>query len=574
MRPADPSSFGEDETLWLERAREAASLGPLGHHTHWTAPDHARPTGGGTGRRVSPRRARLREHGLTPTLFCGGGWYTDEGVADSCAELGYVGCRCAATSGSLGASDGRHARRAPAVVDLPSGGLLRAIPTTHSLGDLARASPPRRELPGCVHVYFHDTDLLGLRRRALLRVALPVLARRARVTDLDALSACTLAYIDPRDVGRRGAALTSTGCRAPRSLRRPRCHVGRRRRPSHIATSERRASTCSREARRCPFSGALLRSSRSSFSTSSDSLSGSISHSSSARWSQVTETFCGGSCGARTGRAEFAAPITVLVFRRGRASTGSASCTSGSRENPCLPHRRRAHRARIRDRNGLRLLDVGPHPDVGGRVCGGDQPLRAAYESASLEVMRAAGISRRVVLVGAGESLVRLRASLEVGRSGLSYEFVGVVAPEAVPGFRLLGSRAELPLVLDQLKPDEVILTGERTSTSEPCSRSSSRRTARGSRSASHPTRDGAPRAARRVRSRPGSAALRTPPARAHRLGLGGEARLRPPRERTRRRRSSCPSGRSSRSRSSSTRAGRSSSSIAASVSASATFRC
>ena len=51
MRPADPS-FGEDEALWLERAREAASLGPLGHHTHWTAPDHARPTGGGTGERV------------------------------------------------------------------------------------------------------------------------------------------------------------------------------------------------------------------------------------------------------------------------------------------------------------------------------------------------------------------------------------------------------------------------------------------------------------------------------------------------------------------------------------------
>jgi exopolysaccharide biosynthesis polyprenyl glycosylphosphotransferase len=84
--------------------------------------------------------------------------------------------------------------------------------------------------------------------------------------------------------------------------------------------------------------------------------------------------------------------------------------------------------------------------------------LRAAYESASLEVMRAAGIRRRVVLVGAGESLVRLRASLASARSGLSYEFVGVVAPEAVPGLQLLGSRAELPLVLDQVKPDEVIL--------------------------------------------------------------------------------------------------------------------
>src|SRR5262245_15234589 len=85
--------------------------------------------------------------------------------------------------------------------------------------------------------------------------------------------------------------------------------------------------------------------------------------------------------------------------------------------------------------------------------------LRAAYESASLEIMRAAGIRRRVVLIGAGESLVRLRSSLSSARGGLSYEFVGVVAPEEVPGFRLLGSRAELPLVLDQVRPDEVILT-------------------------------------------------------------------------------------------------------------------
>ena len=192
MRPADPS-FGEDETLWLERAREAASLGPLGHHTHWTAPDHARPTGGGAGERVLAEGARLRERGLTPTLFCGGGWYTDEEVAESCAELGYVDCTPRAQRPPYLARSERWASlAAPAVVDLPSGRPLRTIPTTHSLGDLARALP-RRDLPGCVHVYFHDTDLLDVRRRALLHVALPVLARRARVTDLDALPARTLA---------------------------------------------------------------------------------------------------------------------------------------------------------------------------------------------------------------------------------------------------------------------------------------------------------------------------------------------------------------------------------------------
>ena len=84
--------------------------------------------------------------------------------------------------------------------------------------------------------------------------------------------------------------------------------------------------------------------------------------------------------------------------------------------------------------------------------------FRAAYESASLEVMRAAGIRRRVVLVGEGERLARLRQSLAAARGGLTYEFVGAVAPAPVPGIRLLGSRADLPVVLDQIRPDEVIL--------------------------------------------------------------------------------------------------------------------
>ena len=192
MRPAD-AAFGEDESLWLERAREAAALGPLGHHTHWTAPDHARPTGGGAGERLLAEGARLRELGLTPTLFCGGGWYTDPEVAEACAMLGYVDCTPRAQRPPYLAQSERWASLAePAVVDLPSGRSLRTIPTTHSLGDLARALASR-EPPGLIHAYFHDTDLLDRRRRALLNVALPLLARRARATDLDALAARTLA---------------------------------------------------------------------------------------------------------------------------------------------------------------------------------------------------------------------------------------------------------------------------------------------------------------------------------------------------------------------------------------------
>jgi hypothetical protein len=131
----------------------------------------------------------LRELALAPTLFCGGGWYTDAEVADACAELGYTDCTPRARRPPyLAAGESWATLAAPGTLALASGRELRAIPTTHSLGDLARALT-QRNLPDLVHVYFHDTDLLDRRRRALLRAVLPVLARRANVTDLDALAA-------------------------------------------------------------------------------------------------------------------------------------------------------------------------------------------------------------------------------------------------------------------------------------------------------------------------------------------------------------------------------------------------
>ena len=89
-----PPHAGEDRELWLERAREAAARGPLGHHPHWTSPAHARPSegSGDPATRVRDEAAWLSEHGLEPTLFCGGGWYMDEGVAEAVAELGYADC--------------------------------------------------------------------------------------------------------------------------------------------------------------------------------------------------------------------------------------------------------------------------------------------------------------------------------------------------------------------------------------------------------------------------------------------------------------------------------------------------
>lgn len=176
-----PPHEREDRPLWVERAREAAARGPLGHHPHWTSPSHARPSAGqDAAARVREEAAWLREQGLAPTLFCGGGWYTDDAVREAVVDLGYVDCT--------------PRSRAPFAE-----GAYRALPTTHSLGSLARAVVGR--IPPYVHAYCHDYDLLDRRRSAALAVALGILRRRRRVSDLDALAAETFGGTHSRGAG-------------------------------------------------------------------------------------------------------------------------------------------------------------------------------------------------------------------------------------------------------------------------------------------------------------------------------------------------------------------------------------
>jgi hypothetical protein len=184
LRPPDGAA-GEDEDRWVERAREAAARGPLGHHVHWTSPVKARPTSEGAAERVLAEGARFRELGLAPTLFCGGGWYTDTEVADACAVLGYVDCTPRPNRPHYMSPNERWASLSrPSRIRLPTGRTLVAVPTTHTLEELAR-SVLRRSLPPVVHAYLHDHDLVSRRRRLL--PFLSVLARRATVTDLDAI---------------------------------------------------------------------------------------------------------------------------------------------------------------------------------------------------------------------------------------------------------------------------------------------------------------------------------------------------------------------------------------------------
>ena len=182
-----PPHEGEDHERWLERARTAAELGPIGHHTHYARPDHARPRAAEDIARVRREAEWLRNEGVAPGFFCGGGWYTDAEVAEAAAEHGYVDCTALAFCPPYLEPHRRRLQlEQPTWLQLAAGRRLLELPTTHSIGMILRALPRRRIETPLVHVYFHDTDLLDRRRRTAIRCALRVLALRRKPTDLAA----------------------------------------------------------------------------------------------------------------------------------------------------------------------------------------------------------------------------------------------------------------------------------------------------------------------------------------------------------------------------------------------------
>jgi exopolysaccharide biosynthesis polyprenyl glycosylphosphotransferase len=87
--------------------------------------------------------------------------------------------------------------------------------------------------------------------------------------------------------------------------------------------------------------------------------------------------------------------------------------------------------------------------------------LRGAYELVTRDVWRLAGVRRRAVLLGSGERLDDLRRALGEGRGGIDYEFLGAVTNDpsglALP---VLGGLRDLPSVLEEQHPDELIVSG------------------------------------------------------------------------------------------------------------------
>jgi exopolysaccharide biosynthesis polyprenyl glycosylphosphotransferase len=86
--------------------------------------------------------------------------------------------------------------------------------------------------------------------------------------------------------------------------------------------------------------------------------------------------------------------------------------------------------------------------------------LRASYDIVTRDALRLAGVRRRAVLVGEGERLQQLLNSIGSARSGIEYEFLGAISPNAdEPGLPVLGALDAVPHVLAERAVDELIIT-------------------------------------------------------------------------------------------------------------------
>jgi exopolysaccharide biosynthesis polyprenyl glycosylphosphotransferase len=86
--------------------------------------------------------------------------------------------------------------------------------------------------------------------------------------------------------------------------------------------------------------------------------------------------------------------------------------------------------------------------------------LRGSYDVVTGDLLKFAGVRRRAILVGDGESLARLRRSLGASRGGIEYDFVGAISRSSDgDGLRALGNLSTLPAVLATYDVDELIVT-------------------------------------------------------------------------------------------------------------------
>jgi exopolysaccharide biosynthesis polyprenyl glycosylphosphotransferase len=86
--------------------------------------------------------------------------------------------------------------------------------------------------------------------------------------------------------------------------------------------------------------------------------------------------------------------------------------------------------------------------------------LRGSYDLLTGDLLKLAGVRRRAILVGDGQSLEPLRRALGRGRGGIDYDYVGAISrSDEAAGLPVLGRLSALPAVLAEHDVNELIVT-------------------------------------------------------------------------------------------------------------------
>ena len=516
----------------------AADRGPLGHHTHWTAPDHARPDGDGDPGDAGAAGGRrwLRAEGVGRDALLRRRLVFGLAVAEACAALGYVDCTPRSHRPPHLEGGGAWVELCGPGQDRPTGGgscspSRRPIRSASWCASRSRRSrhPERgraRLLPR------HGPSRRPPSRRPRRGAARPRAPSRGHSTSM--CSPRTLAAAAQRSTGQRRARpeRRTPGVESARCRQRRRCHPSVTIRRGAAAAGRRPLLADLPALAGAPGDGRAAHRQRRRARRPrrrSGSRSASISPWCSARSSTASRRLLG--LLWREGPGEwlrFLAPDHACSSSGRRASTRRAS---GGRAW--------ADRLVARRCSPLIVLAFGIGTSYDFSTTGliptavvtcalAIGVLRAAYDSLSLELMRVAGVRRRVVLAGEGESLERLQRELGSSRGGIALR----VRRRRLPGRRAGPARARR---LARRPPGDARAAAagradpgrgrlRRAQVLEVVERAH-RQGVQGPARARH---DRPARAEGRVRPGHGRPAVRAAAADPDRLGLGAEAAVRP----------------------------------------------
>ena len=420
-------------------------------------------------------------------------------------------------------------------IALPSGARLLELPSTHSLGMASRAVLRPSLGVGVIHVYFHDTDLLSAPRRSALaadaRAARQAAPPRSTSTSSPTSSADVAPDVPLDEVFERqecGVRPVTSMFRWLQALFPRSARIDREQPPPVGDIRQARASLLVRS----PLRQLVIRVASLVALIGLDLIGVGLGAVRRARCSARSTTARRRSSRACSGTRRrdwlpFLLLVVVLVFwQAGLYARREQRPGFGRIVSSLVIVSLIVLAFGLGTGHKFSTFGLIPTALVISAILIG--LFRASYDVVTREVLHALGVRRRPSSPARATTSSTSTARSAQARSGIDYEFVGAIA--ASPGeigLPVLGQLDDLRTILAEHDVDELIVTDSDFSDRQLLDVVDLAHRSR--RQGAHRAEDDRPaRPARRVRARPGRAALRAAPAGAGRRRLDGQAVVRP----------------------------------------------